>query len=172
MQRAMGITVHTGWGACVVVGGSLEHPEIVANALLEVLGEDERFCFHLAAEMEPRAAGEWIKRMREKACATATRELARLTARSVTACAIVAKEGQQGDLTHALASHTRIHTAEGCFYRDIFCEACKVPARIIPPSSLDVSRVGKLAASPWGRDQKLAAVAAWSLLDTGLPRPG
>lgn len=164
VQRAMGITVHTGWGACVVVGGSLDHPEILANSVIEILGKDERFCFHLAAEMELRAAREWLERMRAKAFATARRKLEGLTAQSVCACAIVAKEGNVGELAHVLASHPRLHTAEGCFYRDIFHEACKVPVHIIPPASLDVSRVGKLAPPPWGRDQKLAALAAWSLL--------
>jgi hypothetical protein len=39
-----------------------------------------------------------------------------------------------------------------------------VPVTIVPPASLDISRVGKLAGPPWGKDQKLAALAAWSLL--------
>jgi hypothetical protein len=40
MQRALGISIHTGWGACVVVGGSLREPEIVANEVIEVLAFD------------------------------------------------------------------------------------------------------------------------------------
>ena len=163
-QRAMGITVHTGWGACVVVGGSLEHPEIVANLVIEVLGDDERFCFHAAAGMNPRAARHWIERMRKKALVAARRALGPLMSKGVSVCAIVAKEGDPGDLAKALASHPRTHTAEGCFYRDVFRDACPAQAHLIPPSSLDVSRVGKLAARPWGRDQKLAALAAWSLI--------
>ena len=82
----------------------------------------------------------------------------------VSVCAIVAKEGRPGNLAAVLASHPHIHTAEGYFYRDVFREACTVPVNIVPPSSLDVSKVGKLAAPPWGRDQKLAALAAWSAL--------
>jgi hypothetical protein len=160
----MGISVHTGWGACVVVGGSLEHPEIVANLVVEILGNDERFCFHAAAEMKLAAATDWIAQVREKALVTARRELAPLMAQRVSACAIVAKKGDPGDLANVLASHPRTHTAEGCFYRDVFRDACQVPVCIIPPSSLDVSSVGKWAAPPWGRDQKLAALAAWSLI--------
>ena len=58
MQRAIGISVHTGWAACVVVavGGSLSRPETVANETIEILGASERFCFHLAAQMQRAAA--------------------------------------------------------------------------------------------------------------------
>lgn len=162
-MAAMGISVHTGWGACVVVAGSLEHPELIATAVIEVLPDNERFCFHTAVEMKPKAAMEWLAQMREKALSTARQALAPLIPH-VSICAVVAKEGEPGDLATILQSHPRIHTAEGCFYRDIFRAACPVPTHIVPPSSLDVSKVGKLAAPPWGRDQKLAAVAAWSLI--------
>ncbi|MFL5249282.1 MAG: hypothetical protein ACJ79V_15805, partial [Myxococcales bacterium] len=63
-----------------------------------------------------------------------------------------------------LAAHPRIHTAEGCFYRDVFREACPVRVLLVPPSSLDAATIGKIARPPWGRDQKLAALAAWAVL--------
>jgi len=163
MRRALGISVHTGWGACVVVGGSFPQPEVVAKEVVEILGNSERFCFHAAAEMKPNAAEEWIERVRERALVNARRGLSPLMAK-VSVCAIVAKEGRQRNLANVLTSHTHIHTAEGCFYRDVFREACTVPVNIVPPSSLDVSKVGKLSAPPWGRDQKLAALAAWLAL--------
>ena len=163
IPRAMGISVHTGWGACVVVAGSLELPEVVAAAMIEILPDNERFCFHSAATMGPEAAMEWLERLREKALNNARRELMPLIPH-VSICAIVAKEGKPADFAAVMQSHPRIHTAEGFFYRDVFRDACPVPACIVPPSSLDVSRVGKLAARPWGRDQKLAALAAWSLV--------
>jgi hypothetical protein len=165
MKSAMGITVHTGWGACVVVAGSLAQPQVIASTVVAILPNGERFCFHRAAEMDPGAGMAWIERMREKALLAARRQLAPLT-RRVGFCAVVAKEGEPDDLATAMVSHPRIHTAEGCFYRDIFRLACALPVRIVAPSSLDASRVGRLAAPPWGRDQKLAALAAWSLLGT------
>ena len=166
MCRGIGISIHTGWGACVVVGGSLQKPEIIANEVIEILGDSERFCLHKASEMEPDAAEEWVARVREKAVANARRALLPLIAQKVSVCAIVAKEGTTGDLGKVLASHPRIHSAEGFFYRDVVRDACTVPTRIIPPSSLDPTKVGKLAAATWGRDQKLAALAAWSALAT------
>ena len=148
----------------MVVGGSLLKPEIVANEVIEILGDSERFCFHMAAEMTRTAAEKWIADARKKAIANAKRALAPLFAKEVSVCAIVAKHGDAGDLDEVLASHPRLHTAEGCFYRDAFRDACAIPVHIVPPSSLDPSHVGKLAAPPWGRDQKLAALAAWKVM--------
>jgi hypothetical protein len=45
-----------------------------------------------------------------------------------------------------LASHPRIHTAEGYFYRDVVRDACPFPVKVIPPASLDPSKLGKLDA--------------------------
>jgi len=162
-RYAMGISVHTGWGACVVVGGSPRAPVIIANEVIHVLGDAERFCYHAAAEMEPREAQKWIARLRKRALANAKRRLAPLVAQAGR-LAIVAKECDPGSLEEILASHPRIHTAEGCFYRDVFRDACTKPVHLISPSSLDVANIGKVAPPPWGRDQKLAALAALGLI--------
>jgi hypothetical protein len=165
VNRAIGITVHTGWGACVLVCGSMTSPKIIANQVIEVLTDSERFCFHIAAEMKRTAAEKWIARARKKAVANARRALAPLITPDVAVCAIVAREGAIGSLDEILSSHPRIHTAEGYFYCEVFRDACVVPVHVIPPSSLDISCVGKLAPPPWGRDQKLAALAAWKVME-------
>lgn len=164
MECAIGITVHTGWGACVVVAGSLRRPQILANEVVEALEGEERFCYHRASEMEPAAVHDWLKRVRTKALARARKALEPLLTRHVSIGAIVAKDGTSPDPETALATHMRIHSAEGLFYRDIFRDACGIPCRIVPPASLDTTRVGKLAVNPWGRDQKLAALAAWQVM--------
>ncbi|HEX7237811.1 MAG TPA: hypothetical protein VF405_12665 [Gammaproteobacteria bacterium] len=148
----------------MVVGGSLAKPEVIANELIEILGDSERFCFHIAEGMERADAAKWIASARRKAIANAKRALAPLVAKGAGVCAIVAKTGDAGNLDEVLASHPRIHTAEGCFYRDVVRQACSVPVRLFAPSSLDASKVGKLAHPPWGKDQKLAALAAWSAI--------
>jgi hypothetical protein len=163
-DRALGITLHTGWGACVIVGGSLREPRVFTNEIIEILGSSERFCFHLAAEMEYAAAETWLARIREKAVANARRALSPLLAQTVGVCAIVAKEGAAGDLREVLKSHPRLHAAEGFFYRDVLRAACTIPTQIISPKSLDPSKVPKCASAPWGRDQKLAALAGWSAI--------
>jgi hypothetical protein len=165
VDRALGISVHTGWAACVVVGGTSRRPDVIASQVIDILGDAERFCYHMAAEMKPAAAAAWIARMRRKALASARRALAPLLAHEPGACAIVARPGDPGELARILAAHPRIHTAEGCFYRDVLRDACGgLPVALVPPKSLDVSTVGKLAPPPWGRDQKLATLAALTQL--------
>lgn len=161
---AVGITIHTGWAACVVVGGSLRKPEIVGNKIITLLEDAERFCYHRAAEMEAAAVAQWLAHVRAKALARARSELAPLLGPQVRVGAIVAKDGGLPDLDAALATHMRIHSAEGIFYRDVFSDACQIPCQIIPPASLDTTVVGKLDTKPWGQDQKLAAVAAWHVM--------
>ena len=39
-----------------------------------------------------------------------------------------------------------------------------MPVTVVPPSSLDPARVGKLAPPPWTKDHELAALAAWKVL--------
>ena len=160
IERAIGITVHTGWGACVVVAGSLREPQIVDNRVIELLAGPERFCYHRAAEMTAESAAAWLSQMRSKALARASSELATLMSHRIGAGAIVAREGALPDLGAALATHMRIHMAEGLFYRDIFRDACQISCRIVPPRALDANEVGRLATRPWGQDQKLAALAA------------
>ena len=161
--RALGISVHTGWGACVVVTGSLAKPVIVTNERVQILGDDERFCFHMAADMKRPEAEAFLARIRKKALVNARQALAPLVA-GAKACAIVAKTGDPGALDEILAAHPRIHTAEGCLYRDVFSAASGIPVTIVPPATLDDALVGKLAPPPWGKDQRLAALAAWSVI--------
>jgi hypothetical protein len=160
-ECAIGISVHTGWGACVIVGGSLRKPEIIGNSVIELLDGTERFCYHRAAEMEAASVHDWLRRVRARALAKARSELAPLLTPTVRVGAIVAKDGVLPDPEVALATHMRIHLAEGLFYRDIFRDACRIPCRITPPATLDITAVGKMDTKPWSRDQKLAALAAW-----------
>ena len=165
-ECAIGISVHTGWGACVVVSGSLGKPEIIGNTVIELLDGDQRFCYHRAAEMKAASVPEWLQRVRARALAQARSALGPLLTPTVRVGAIVAKQGVLPEPDTALATHMRIHLAEGLFYRDIFREACQIPCRITPPASLDITAVGKVTSKPWGRDQKLAAVAAWHAMSS------
>src|SRR4051794_23060353 len=139
MTRALGISVHTGWAACVIAGGTLAHPIIEARERIELLGQNERFVFHCAAEMKRAAVEKWIEETRKTALANARAALRRLITNDVVACAIVAKTGKPGNLDAILASHPRLHMAEGFLYRDVLAEASTVPVRIVSPSGLDLT---------------------------------
>jgi hypothetical protein len=169
MRSAIGISVHTGWAAWVVAAGSPAAPVIAANEVIDLLGDEDRFVYHAAALLQTGAARS-VANARKKALAAAKAAFARLATKDVVACAIVAKAGDLGELDWILAAHPRIHTAEGRFYRDVLREASTVPVSLVPPSEIAgrVDRVGKLAAPPWGKDQKLAALAAWTVLGASI----
>jgi hypothetical protein len=201
MRAALGVTVHTGWAACVVVTGSGPAPDVEARERVELLGESERFVFHRAAEMTAGQAERWLADARTRVVEGAARSLGRLSrtlsaarpkgadsnalsaarpkgadsnARSA-GCAIVAKPGALLPLGEILASHPRIHAAEGLFYRDALCAAalaCGLAVRIVAPRDLDpkdarLAAVGRALGKPWTTDWKLATLAAWGALPKG-----
>lgn len=95
--------------------------------------------------------------------------------RELRGCAVVAKAGAIPAVEDILASHPLIHRAEGMFYRDVLlaaAEACGLEVTLTPPSTLDVkgpalAAAGKVVGKPWASDWKLAALAAWSLIERG-----
>ncbi len=170
MQVALGLSVHTGWAAAVVAGGDWDRPVVAVRERLEMLGEKDRFVFHRAAEMGPGQAQTWLAQARAEATDRAIAVMKRLVAQhGVKRCAVVAKGGAMLPLADIVAAHPRIHTAEGCFYRDLLAEAAAAAGmqpRIIAPRSLDAKderllRVGKVVGRPWTVDWKLAVLAAW-----------
>jgi hypothetical protein len=170
MRLALGLSVHTGWAAAVVAGGDWEKPVVVLRQRVELLGNDKRFVFHKAAEATRTAASTWVSNARNEAVALATTVMKRLAeTHGVTTCAVVAKKGVMPPLEEVLTAHPRIHTAEGCFYRDVLLEAAEAAsmrACVIPPKDLDAQderlvKVGKVVGKPWSVDWKLAVLGAW-----------
>ncbi|HEY6459639.1 MAG TPA: hypothetical protein VIY73_05790 [Polyangiaceae bacterium] len=173
MRLALGITVHTGWAACVVAGGSLRDPRVVVREHVELLGDPERFVFHRASEGRPADAPRAVAAARVTATEVAVRVLRRLNEEhGIARCAVVAKAGAMPELTDVLASHPRIHACEGMFYRDVIlaaAEASGMKSQLVLPSSLDttskaVTAAGTIVGKPWSAEWKAAALAAWSLL--------
>jgi hypothetical protein len=178
---AIGLSVHTGWAACVVASGSLRAPRIHARERLQLLPDRERFVFHRAAEMDLAEAKRSVARAGERAFGAAAAAIAQLTWRAraagddPVACAIAGKQTPMPQsLEEILAAHARIHAAEGCFYRDILrraAEAHGLPVRMVAPDALGLgdaaallAEAGRAAGKPWAKDQKLAALAAWRVL--------
>jgi hypothetical protein len=174
MRLALGLTVHTGWAACVLAGGSLRDPHVEVREHLALVADDAaRFVFHRAAEMKRTEAAPFVALARREAVDRAAAVFRRLAeGRDVRACAIVAKPGAMPELDAVLASHPRIHTAEGIFYRDVITDAARaagVRSHVVAPSGLDakdrrLAEVGRAVGKPWNQDWKLAALAAWQVL--------
>lgn len=176
MRFALGLTVHTGWAAALLAGGDARAPVVEGRRRLEVLGEEERFVFHRAAELDPGKARALIDRARSEALERAIVSVRELVGdRDVVGAAVIAKTTPMPEpLAAVLAAHPRLHVAENALYRDLFveaCERCDIATQSIAPSQLDVASArvtlaGKIVGRPWSRDQKLAAVAAWGLLSS------
>ncbi|HEY8086739.1 MAG TPA: hypothetical protein VIF09_02820 [Polyangiaceae bacterium] len=190
-RAALGLSIHTGWAACVAASGTLRAPRIVARERIELLPDPDRFVFHRAAELTPAAAERAVALARRAAIARGTAALKRVLTDlraggcDPVACAIVAKDGAMpASLADIVGAHPRIHTAEGAFYRDVAgsaAEANGLPTRVVPPGQIDrlavaamrmepsqvatlLAQAGRAAGRPWAKDQKLAALAAWTVL--------
>lgn len=189
---ALGLSVHTGWAACCVVGGDLREPDVAAREIVEMLGDPERFVFHRAAEMKRDRAEQSVASARRDALVAAKESVAALVdrmraeGRRIARCAIVARHGELPPLDDIVSAHPRIHTAEGTFYRDVLREAaasCAMETRVVAPKELGalaaeamdvktaqiatlLAAAGRALGPPWGKDEKTAALAAWTVLAT------
>jgi hypothetical protein len=188
---ALGLSVHTGWAACVAAGGDLDRPLVAARVKIELLDDGERFVFHRAAEASAGAAERLVAGARKRAVANAEAALGRLadslrrSANDLARCAVVAKPGPMpATIAEVVAAHPRIHTAEGVFYRDVLCEAANATGlrvEVVPPKDLEriaavamhvtsaqlssrLAQVGRALGPPWSKDEKLGALAAWITL--------
>jgi hypothetical protein len=181
VRAALGLSIHTGWAAAVVAAGDLDAPQIVLREELELLGDPQRFVYHRAAEGPPTDAERSIAAAAREAARRARDALEALQTKAADAgarlvcCSLVAKlTPMPGPLSAVLAAHPKLHTAEACLYRDTLAQAARALAlkvEIVPPdralasaTAQQLKRAGAAAGRPWGKDQKLAALAAWMTL--------
>ena len=185
---ALGFRAHTGWAAAVAV---TQGCEVLERRRIVYEPSSTRFVYHKAAEIDLRQAEALIAAARDQAIATAQREirslLAALKEKGITvraACVPAGNSRLPNALADILAAHSRIHAAEGVFYRDALVEACahlglkvvRVPERDlrslaagalkIEPEKLTMrlQEMGKRLGPPWSEDQKLGTLAALTAL--------
>src|SRR5436309_9145086 len=132
-DAAIGVRVHSGWGALVVVSGSPEAPEIVERRRVVIIDPQTPGAaqpFHFVESFAPEKAQKHISK-----CATASQAFALTATRDllhhlhrcgyhVAGAAVLLSSGRElPELTRVLASHALIHTAEGEFFRTAFRKA-------------------------------------------------
>ena len=196
-RAALGVRVHSGWAAAILLSGPAEAPQILDRrriSLCDPAIEGSKQPFHHAEPMAFAAAERFISH-----CAKSTQGRARSAIRALaktaaahrcelTGCGILAASGRAlPGLKSILASHSLIHAAEGEFYRDAIARACaraqiaisRVKARDV--ESWTGARVGERALKsatvafgralgpPWTADEKLATMIAWLVLASGEP---
>jgi hypothetical protein len=193
----MGLRVHSGWAALVVMGGTSGAPVVLARRRIVIFDAaiaGSKQPFHAAEAMELKKAEAHIAR-----CTSSTRKMSReafgavvkemrAQGYEVMGCGLLLASGRPvGTLPAALASHTMLHTAEGQFYRDALREASEhfaVPVMGVREKELfaratetlrigeneirrRVAEMGKAVGAPWSQDEKLAAIVAWMVLNAG-----
>jgi hypothetical protein len=194
---AIGIRVHSGWGALVAVSGKAGAEEVIDRRRLSIV--DPKTAggiqpYHFAKNLGIREGETHVVR-----CLAASARLALQAVREVVdqlrnrgyhvaGAAILLSSGKPlPAFEKILASHALIHTAEGEFFRQAFRESfasLEIPVTGIRERELEeratavfgkaaprlqqrIAGLGRILGPPWSQDQKAAAVAALVVLDTG-----
>jgi hypothetical protein len=189
----LGLRAHSGWAVLVALGGRSVEPVVVERRRLRLCDDSfPRQPYHAAEEL-PAARAEALvarslataNRLAQEALASAVKDL-RAAGREVARAGLLLSSGRPlpAELQAILAAHPLIHTAEGEMYREALragCERASIPVLgfrerdilatastrlALAPETLRarVAALGKPLGPPWRQDEKLAALAAWQLL--------
>jgi hypothetical protein len=191
---AIGVRMHSGWGALVAVTNSAGKVEVIERRRIDVISQGTpgaKQPYHFAANLELPDAQKFIAKCfaaSKSLAAQAIRELlAEFSARQfrVAGAAVVLASGRPlPPLAKILVAHPLLHTAEGQFFREAFAKACEslelpvtgirerdLEARLkqsfgkaAPKLQRQISQAGRTLGPPWTTDQKTAALAALTLL--------
>ena len=191
---AIGVRVHSGWGALVAVAGEAGAEEIVERRRIE--SADRKLPgavqpYHFAERMEIQRAEQHIANCEAESARRALAALRDLLQSlqqrdySVVGSCILLSSGRQlPSLEKILTSHATIHTAEGEFFRQAFRDGftrLNIPVTGIRERDLDqetnakfgkaaakvrerISSMGKSLGPPWTADQKSAALGGMIVL--------
>jgi hypothetical protein len=189
-SAAIGVRVHSGWGAVVAVAGQNDAEEIIERRKVIIIDTKRPGAvqpYHYVQAMVPSAADRHLT-----GCSIESNRLAREALHQISsellkrgyalngAAILLSSARPLPDLDEILASHALIHTAEGELFRQAFrhaFESLEVPVTGIRECDLDErahEAFGKLAKQvrknidgmrrvlgpPWTQDEKRAALAA------------
>src|SRR5215472_10609046 len=191
---AIGIRVHSGWGALVAVSGDANNLQVIDRRRVDIIDGDAPGSFQpyrFAQDLDLAAAERHIaksaaasSRLATAALREAVDQLRDRGFRTTAAAILLSSARALPELKMILASHPMIHTAEGEFFRQAFREACtalKIPVSGIRERDLEeeakaalgkravtvkneIAGMGKIVGAPWTSDHKSAALAAALLL--------
>jgi len=189
-HAAIGVRVHSGWGALVVVSGERGAEEVIVRDRIDITDPKMPGAvqpYHYVESFALQRAENHIAK-----CAAASQSLALAAIREllrqvedrghrVAGAAILLSSGRPlPGLSKILAAHTLIHTAEGEFFRAAFRKAFEsaqiqvtgIPERELPQQIKTVFGAGasklqqrvadmrRTLGPPWTTDQKTATLAA------------
>jgi hypothetical protein len=193
-QAAIGVRMHSGWGALVAVANSAGTVEVIERRRIAITiprAPGTIQPYHFAEKLNLAEAEKFLddsfemaKRLALAAVRDVTGEL-RGRQYHVAGVAVLLASGRPlPPLAKILASHALIHAAEGEFFRQAFSKACQgleLSVTGFRERDLDecvqttfgktaarvrqqISTLGKSLGPPWTTDQKTAALAALMVL--------
>lgn len=193
-RAAIGVRMHSGWGALVAVSNRADALEVIERRRIAVTTSGSpggNQPYHFVENLELQKAEEFLanylaisKRLAVSAVRSVVHDLERSGYR-IAGCAVLLGSGRPlPPLIKILSSHALIHAAEGEFFRALFSEACedlRLPVTGIPECHLNehiqvkfgeaadqmlrrVETLGRSIGPPWTKDQQTAALAAASVL--------
>lgn len=187
---AIGVSVHSGWGAVVAIAGSPGEEEILLRRRLVIIDSKTAGSaqpYHYVVNKDIHAAEKHLTRCASESGHLALEALTCISAELQdrgfllkSAAILLSSARALPDLKKILASHALIHTAEGDFFRQAFrsaFEKLKIPVTGIRVRDLDdfaakafgksasaiqkrIDEVGRTLGPPWTKDEKTAALAA------------
>ncbi len=188
MQIAIGFKTHSGWAALVAVGfegGQVHVVERRKIALVDELWAKQPY--HAAERLQTRKAEELVNRGVRDAHAVALREFnavlvrLELAGHTPASCSVlVGKPMPDWSVQEILAVHFRMHKAEGALFQNAIlraADACGIKTFPLLERELDesvesawgeaagiikltVCSFAKTIGPPWGKDQRIAVLAA------------
>jgi hypothetical protein len=192
-RAAIGVRMHSGWGALVAVSNDNGIVEVIERRRVVVVPAGARGGkqpYHFAKSLEIEEAERFLSE-RFEACGSLALAAVRDSVdrlrgeyRMMGAAVLLASGRTLPPLAKILASHSLIHTAEGEFYRDVFkkaCEKLEIPVTGFRERTLDedfqarfgdaargvsqqIADAGRALGPPWTQDQKMATIAALLVL--------
>ena len=193
-QAAVGLRVHSGWAAMVVVYLERGEPVVLVRKrarLVENFSYTFRQPYHTAEQMEIRDARAFVAKVQAEARRLALRAICELGEETrqqgvkLTRSALLLASGRElPELEKILASHALIHTADGELFREALTQAsqrCGLKMKSVREKELlskastgwhtrpatllrRASELGKPLGAPWSQDEKFATLAAWYAL--------
>jgi hypothetical protein len=183
---SLGLRAHSGWAALVAVSGDPRAPEVLVRRRIELadpaIGGSTQ-PYHAAEGLALAAAEKLIRRCEEgsrklalEAFRAAIAEVEK-SGRNVVGCGLLLSSGRPlGDLPDTLASHAKIHTADGEHFRAAIARAAEQcglsVARVrerdvwktaagkmkvrVETFQTRIAALGKTLGPPWRADEKLA----------------
>ena len=193
MRVALGFRPHSGWAVVVIVGLADGQPVLIDRQRVELLESTRgaaRQPYHAAKGLTASAGEVLVREAVESAERMAALALEQLLdgARAdedITAAGVAGGSAfEPVSLDYVLASHSRMHAAEGALFRDVLLGACaeaglrvvSLPERELLPqagavlgltrAALDqqLSELGRSLGPPWQKDHKHATLVAWLAL--------